>query len=81
MKPVIIRQGGITMTFPMEKLPTVNRKVNGIAADQLMKRLKRVLRENPSMEVLEEFATIVQDKFPHKQEEHAQILDQAMEDI
>jgi len=81
MKPVIIREGGVKMTLSIEKLPTVNKKVNQLAADQLMKRLKRVLMKNPSVEVLEEYAIIVRDKFPHIQEEHAQILRQAMKDI
>lgn len=81
MEPVIIKQGGVTITLPIEKLPTINKEMNRIAADQLMERLKRVLKKNPSVQVLEEFAMIVQDKFPQKQNEHDQILRQAMKDI
>jgi len=65
----------------MEKLPTVNKKMNKMAADQLIKRLERVLRKNPSVEVLDEFAMIIRDKFPHKQGECEQILDQAIKKI
>ncbi len=78
MKPVVIRQGRVIIRFPIEKLPTINKEVNGIAADQLMKRLRRMLRKNPSIVALEEFAMIFQDKFPHKRDEYAEILDQAM---
>jgi len=78
MEPIIIKEGGVKMTLPLNNLPTVNKKVNQLAANQLMKRFKWVLRTNPSIEVLDEFATIIQDKFPQKQEEHAHILSQAM---
>jgi len=81
MKPIIIREGGVIMTLSLEKLPTVNKKVNEKAANQLMKRLKRALRQNPSIEVLDEFATIVQEKFPHKQTEYAQIIGQGIKNI
>ena len=81
MEPIIIKDGGVIMKLSLESLPTVNKTVNEIAANQFMKRLKMVLKQNPSVEVLDEFATIIQEKFPGKQKEHSQILSQAMKDI
>lgn len=81
MEPIIIRHSGVRMKFPMEKLPTRNKEVNRLVADQLIMRLKKDLKGNPSVGVLDEYATIIRDKFPHKLEEYGQIMDQVMKNI
>lgn len=81
MKPIIIKHGGVKMKLPMEKLPTRNKEVNRLAANQLITRLKKDLEGSPSVGVLDEYATIIRDKFPYKIAEYGQIMDQAMKNF
>ena len=79
--PVVIRENGVVAAIPIEEFPTDSPRLNDLAADQLLLRLKRALESNSSAGDLEKLAQIFNERFPRRLDDYDRVMHQAIKAV
>ena len=81
MDSISFIENKVKIKFPIEKLPTINHKINEKISKTILEKMGKAIEENASIGIIEEYAKIIKEKFPNKINDFDKILHYSMDNL
>ncbi|MBL7054028.1 hypothetical protein ISS06_02405 [Patescibacteria group bacterium] len=81
MDSISFIENGLKIEFSIEKLPTINHKINEKISKTILEKMGKAIEKNASIGIIEEYTKIIKEKFPNKINDFDKILHYSMDNL
>ena len=71
-------KNGVKITFPVNKLPTINPMVNEMVADKILEKFEKEIKTDPKVADVQKFCKTFENKFPEKMNKYDKMFSKSL---